>query len=105
MTLKDGLAAMRNSRREEKVVAESTRVEQSPAQQQDRKQPNSKKVIEKREPFATRLKPSLRHDLKRRILDLSEQGERVTVEDVIEALLTRYVEDKTFQQIIEETLS
>ena len=38
------------------------------------------------------------------MLDLSEQGERVTVEDVIDALLRRYIEDEAFQREIEEQL-
>ena len=93
MTLRDGLAAMRSSRKEERE--EEVSVPEAPA---------ARKVTEKREPFATRLKPSLRHGLKRRVLDLSEQGERVTVEDVIEALLLRYIEDEAFQREIEEQL-
>ncbi|WP_164473665.1 hypothetical protein [Deinococcus psychrotolerans] len=50
-------------------------------------------------------KPSLRHGLKRRVLELSEQGERVTVEDVLNTLLACYLEDETLRQTVEEKLS
>jgi hypothetical protein len=96
MTLKSGLAAMRSSRSEEKeAVAPSPLSEVS----------SPKKTVEKREPFATRLRPSLKYALKQRVLELNGQGERVTVETVIEALLLRYTEDKEFQREVEEGLS
>ena len=96
MTLKSGLAAMRNSRSEEKAAGELP-----PASAAG----SPKKTVEKREPFATRLKPSLKFALKQRVLELNEQGERATVESVIEALLLRYTEDKEFQREVEEKLS
>lgn len=53
---------------------------------------------EKRETFSTRIRPSVRFALKRQMLDLQEQGQRIRMEDVMEALILKYVQDEEFRK-------
>lgn len=57
---------------------------------------------EKRETFSTRIRPSVRSGLKRQLLKVQEQGHKVHMEDVLEALLVRYVEDADFRAAVVE---
>lgn len=58
----------------------------------------------KRETFSTRIRPSVRYALKRQLLDMQEQGQRVRMEDVLEALILRYVEDEAFRAEVAQRL-
>jgi hypothetical protein len=55
---------------------------------------------EKRETFSTRIRPSVRYALKRQLLEMQEQGEKVRMEDVLEALILKYVEDEEFRRAL-----
>ncbi|ADV66051.1 hypothetical protein [Deinococcus maricopensis] len=60
---------------------------------------------EARETFSTKLKPSLRLGLKRHMLALEEDlGHRVRLEDVMEALIARYLSDDTFRATVDGDL-
>lgn len=90
MSLRDGLKNLRVSRAEEKEAAvEETAAATPPAP--DRAAP------EKRETFSTRIRPSVRYALKRQLLEVQAQGHKVRMEDVLEALILRYVEDAVFR--------
>lgn len=89
MSLRDGLANLRAARSGE------GREEETPAQEAPVVTPRSapESAPEKRETFSTRIRPSVRYALKRQLLDMQAQGQRVRMEDVLEALILRYVED------------
>lgn len=90
MSLRDGLKNLRVSREEEKGAAvEATTA--APQSAPDRPTP------EKRETFSTRIRPSVRYALKRQLLEVQAQGHKVRMEDVLEALILRYVEDAAFR--------
>ncbi|CAM3801818.1 Chromosome partitioning protein ParB [Deinococcus saxicola] len=91
MSLRDGLKNLRASREDEKDAA--------PIEQTGAVVPPGvdKPTSEKRETFSTRIRPSVRYALKRQLLEVQEQGYRVRMEDVLEALILRYVEDAAFR--------
>ena len=66
--------------------------------------PRPAETSEKRKTFSTRIRPSVRYALKRQLLDMQEQGQRVRMEDVLEALILRYVEDEEFRKELGEKL-
>ncbi|QFP78554.1 hypothetical protein [Deinococcus sp. AJ005] len=90
MSLRDGLKNLRVSREEEKDAASVEETTATPSAL-DRPTP------EKRETFSTRIRPSVRYSLKRQLLEVQEQGHKVRMEDVLEALILRYVEDAEFR--------
>jgi len=61
-------------------------------------------IEEKRETFSTRIRPSVRFALKRQMLDLQEQGHRIRMEDVMEALILKYVQDEEFRKALHAEL-
>ncbi|CAM4454664.1 hypothetical protein [Deinococcus marmoris] len=90
MSLRDGLKNLRVSREEEKeATVEETAAATPPAP--------DRPIPEKRETFSTRIRPSVRYALKRQLLEVQEQGHKVRMEDVLEALILRYVEDAAFR--------
>ncbi|MBB6017067.1 hypothetical protein [Deinococcus radiopugnans] len=90
MSLRDGLKNLRASREEEK---ETIPTEPKTAAPLEPEKPTS----EKRETFSTRIRPSVRYALKRQLLELQEQGHKVRMEDVLEALILRYVGNAEFR--------
>ena len=98
MSLRDGLANLRAARSGE------GREEETPAHEAPVVTPRSEPAPEKRETFSTRIRPSVRYALKRQLLDMQAQGQRVRMEDVLEALILRYVEDEAFRAEIGEGL-
>lgn len=96
MSLRDGLKNLRASREEEK--------EATPAEQATAATPPApdRPVPEKRDTFSTRIRPSVRYALKRQLLEAQEQGQKVRMEDVLEALILRYVEDADFRGEVNE---
>lgn len=115
MSLRDGLANLRAARSEEQqeqdtpptapVPVEKTAQRTAPATRTATSEvPRPAEMLEKRETFSTRIRPSVRYALKRQLLDMQERGERVRMEDVLEALILRYVEDEAFRAEIGEKL-
>lgn len=101
MSLRDGLANLRAAR-----TGEGREEEAPPAEVAPVTSPKAAPVSapEKRETFSTRIRPSVRYALKRQLLDMQAQGQRVRMEDVLEALILRYVEDEAFRAEIGEGL-
>ncbi|CAM3473846.1 Chromosome partitioning protein ParB [Deinococcus saxicola] len=89
MSLRDGLKNLRVSREEEAASVEEAAAVTPPVP--------DKPALEKRETFSTRIRPSVRYALKRQLLEVQEQGHKVRMEDVLEALILRYVEDAEFR--------
>lgn len=103
MSLRDGLKNLRASREEEKEAApvEATAAAATPTPTQPA---SEKPTSEKRETFSTCIRPSVRYALKRQVLEAQEQGHKVRMEDVLEALILRYVEDAEFQGEVMERM-
>lgn len=105
MSLRDGLANLRASRSGEQQEQDTPPVapigSATPATSET---PRHAETPEKRETFSTRIRPSVRYALKRQLLDMQEQGQRVRMEDVLEALILRYVEDEEFRKELGEKL-
>ncbi|WP_019010858.1 hypothetical protein [Deinococcus aquatilis] len=88
MSLRDGLANLRAAREE----APEPKTPTQPVAAQ-----TPQPAIEKRETFSTRLRPSVRYALKRQLLEVQEQGQKVKMEAVLETLISRYVQDAEFR--------
>lgn len=104
MSLRDGLANLRASRSGEPQEEQAT---PTPPTQPAAPAPVAappEGAPEKRETFSTRIRPSVRYALKRQLLDLQEQGQKVRMEDVLEALIQRYVQDEEFRKNINGSL-
>lgn len=103
MTLRDGLKNLRAAR-------EGEPEEQAPAEVRAPKPRASRPVsapaptTEKRETFSTRIRPSVRYALKRQLLEMQEQGQKVRMEDVLEALILKYVHDEAFRHNLDLTM-
>lgn len=113
MSLRDGLANLRAARSGEQqeqdtpaaAPVENTAQRTAPATRTATSEvPRPAETPEKRETFSTRIRPSVRYALKRQLLDMQERGERVRMEDVLEALILRYVEDEEFRKEVGEKL-
>ena len=91
MNLRDDLKNLRVSREEVKEGAPMEKTAPATPPAPDRPAP------EKRETFSTRIRPSVRYALKRQLLEVQAQGHKVRREDVLEALILRYVEDTAFR--------
>ena len=103
MSLRDGLANLRASRSVEQQEQDTLPAAPVPAAPSEAPRPGDA-APEKRETFSTRIRPSVRYALKRQLLDMQEQGQRVRMEDVLEALILRYVEDEAFRKELSEKL-
>lgn len=97
MSLRDGLKNLRASREEEKEAAPVPEAAAPPAPE--------KPAPEKRETFSTRIRPSVRFALKRQLLEAQEQGHKIRMEDVLEALILRYVEDAEFRAELQSQIT
>ena len=105
MSLREGLANLRAARSgEQEPQQEAPPSTPAPATAAPSKPEHHDPAPEKRETFSTRIRPSVRYALKRQLLDMQERGEKVRMEDVLEALILRYVEDEAFRKEVGEKL-
>ena len=102
MSLRDGLKNLRAAREaepEEQTPAEVG----TPERTTPGPVPTPVTAVEKRETFSTRIRHSVRYALKRQLLELQEQGQKVRMEDVLEALILKYVQDGDFRSGINDS--
>lgn len=100
MSLRDGLANLRAAR--EETPEPKTPTPPAPTQ-------TPSPAPEKRETFSTRLRPSVRYALKRQLLEVQAQGQKVKMEAVLETLISHYVQNAEFRaeinrQAVQKTL-